>query len=204
MRPLAALFTAVALTAVTQANADTAFDNVSVYNFLSSRSAGSSPLAAITVGSTQQLNQISAYLDPASSGDLKFLVFDLGTRDLLFSTAAASFTDVGLGYYSSATFTPFQLNPGITYGIGAVANVSGLWGVGTRLTDSFTQGVFTASNVRNGNVATFGTPVLDADGFAMGVVQLGVAPVPEPGTIALFAAGLAVVGGMASRRKNAG
>ena len=205
MRKLpAALFTALALTATTQANAVIVFDNISRQDFTSSRGAGDSPLAAITVSATQQLNQIGVYMDPTGNANLKFLVFNLGTGALLFSTNA-SFNDVGLGYYTSTAFTPFQLNPGTTYAIGAISNVAGLWGTNNSSSGNpYSQGGFTASDDVNGNVTNFATPALGLQGGAMIIVRLGVAPIPEPGTIALFAAGLAAMGGVALRRKNAG
>ena len=194
----------LALSAAAEANAVIVFNNAARQDFQTSRGAGSSPVAAITVSSTQFLNQIGVSLDPTGNANLKFVVFNLDTQALLFSTGPVSFADVGSGFYLSPTFTPFTLTPGINYGIGAVADVAGLWGTNNSSSGNpFSQGGFTASDDRNGNVTSYAPPTLAAggDGAAMIIVELGVAAVPEPASAALLLAGLAVAGGVAARRR---
>ncbi len=192
---------AAALALATSAQAVIVFNNASQGSANSTRGPGDSPIAAITVGSTQLLNQIGVSFDPNSSGNLKFVVFNLTTNTLLFSTPAVSFTDVGAGFYLSPIFSAVSLSPGITYGVGGIADVGGLWRFGTP-SAPFTQGGFTALAGINGNVSNFANPFSAGNGAAQVIVQLGV--VPEPASVALLAAGLGAVGAVAARRRRAG
>ncbi len=199
----------LALSIAAQAHATIVFDNSSRQDFQSSRSAGDSPLASITVSSTQFLNQIGAQLNPNSNGNLKFVVFNLDTQALLFSTAPVAFTDVGSAFYLSPIFSPVQLNTGTNYGIGAIADVGGLWGISNGSSGNpFSQGGFTASDDSNGNVSGFANPVLGSGGSAMIIVQLGVdtgntGVIPLPPTAWLMLAGMGALGVAARRRKAA-
>jgi hypothetical protein len=198
---------AVSLIAASTANAQVIFDNLARRDFGSSRGAGDSPLAQITVSSATQINQIGAHWDPNANGNIKFLIFNLGTSSLLFSTASAGFTDVGLSFYQSSFFPTFTLNPGVTYGIGAIASVGGEWSTNNSSSGNpFTQNGITASDDNNANVINFGTPSLAGGGSAMIIVQLGRQPstvVPEPSTYALLATGLVSLVIVSRRRRSA-
>jgi hypothetical protein len=165
----------------TQSQAGIIFDNSSRGDFQSNRGAADSPIAAITVSAATSINQIGAMLDPSSNGDLKFVIFDLGNSTLLFQTGSQAFVDTGLGFYLSAAFASFTLNPGTTYGIGAIADVAGLWETNNEGgPNPFTQNNITAIAGQNGNVTNFASPSLVGPGAAMIIVELGSAAVGVP------------------------
>ena len=194
----------LALSIAAQAHATIVFDNASSQTAASDRGAENNPLALITVSSTQFLNQIGVQLEPLSNGNLKFLVFNHDTQSLLFSSAPVAFTAVGSAFYLSPVFSPVQLDTGTNYAIGAIADVGGFWGYGFGGSD-FSQGGFTASSIRNGNVSNFASPTLFGDGSAMIMVQLGVdtGVIPLPPTAWLMLAGIGALGVAARRRKAA-
>jgi hypothetical protein len=204
-RSLCMYATAAALlsAAAFSSSADTLlFDDSARANFTSSRVAADSPLAAITVSSLTSISQIGAQVDLSANGNMKFLIFNLNTGTLLFSTASAPYVDTGLDFKVSSSFSPFALNPGIVYGIGAISDVSGLWSTENSSSgNNFTQNGITASDDRNGNVSNFTTPVLGTDGAAMIIVQL-YGPVPEPATFTLCALGGIVLLGSRKRQRH--
>src|SRR5262249_34655618 len=102
-------------------------DNSSRGDFQSGRVAEFSPLAAVSVAGATSINQIGAMVDLNSAGNLKFVIFNLDTLALLFSTGSSAYADNGLTFKVSPVFAPFVLNPGINYGIGAIADVGGGW-----------------------------------------------------------------------------
>src|SRR5262249_1355863 len=174
------------------------FNNVSGVNFQSMRSAGSSRVADISVAAPTVITEIGVYNDLASNGDLKFLIFNLDTNALLFQSAPQAFVDDGLSFKLSNIFAPFTLLPGINYGIGAIADVAGGWGINNSSGgNAFTQNGITASDDRNGNVGNFATPTLGLEGSAMIIVELGndtaATTVPEPGTLLLLGSTAAIV-----------
>lgn len=181
------------------------FDNAVRGDFQTNRAAGDSPLAAITVSGATTINAIGALVDLNSAGNLKFLIFDLDTNVLLFSSLSQAFADDGLAYKVSSDFAPFILQPGINYGIGAIADVGGLWEINnTSFGNPFTQNGITASDDRNGNVSNFASPTKVGEGLAMIMVQLygpnGAASVPDTGTTSLLL-GLSLVGLASARWK---
>jgi hypothetical protein len=150
------------------------FNNVARQDFTTNRGIGDSPLAIINVSAATTINQIGAYVDLASAGNLKFLIYNATTNALLFSTGPVAFADDGLAFKLSPIFTGFTLNAGVTYGIGAIADVAGLWGTNnTSSGNPFTQGGITSSDDRNLNVGNYASPTLGSDGAAMIIVQLG-------------------------------
>jgi hypothetical protein len=209
MLRLALIVMAVVLAVFSPASAALLFDDVSrtnpspQSNPFRSLDQGT-PLAAITVSAPTSINQISARMDLSSSGNLKFLIFDLNSHTLLFGTGATSYIDDGLTFKMSPVFSDFLLTPGTVYGIGAIADVTGNWAIGIPplgTTPNFTQNNITADAHRNGNVNTFASPTLLADAAVMGIVQIfGPAQaVPEPATVGLLAVSFGLLAAMARR-----
>jgi hypothetical protein len=145
------------------------------------------------------ITQIGVLNDLTSDGHLKFLIFDSTTNTLLFETGSQAFVDDGFTFKLSSPFAAFTLLPGMTYAIGAIADVSGGWGTNNSSAGNpFTQNGITTSDDFNRNVSNFVTPVFGVDGFAMIGLELAGTPtptVPEPGTLLLLASGLIAAAG---------
>ena len=186
------------------ANAALIFDNSSRGDFQSGRGPEFSPLAAITVSTNVDISQIGAMVDLNSDGNMRFLIFNLDTNALLLATPSAPYTDTGLAFQVSPVFSTFTLTPGITYGIGAIADVGGGWEINNSSGGNpFTQNNITSSDDLNSNVTNFASPGISGGGTAMIMVQLfgPDATTPEPASLALV--GLGVVSLIVLRKRTA-
>jgi hypothetical protein len=76
-----------------------------------------------TVSSATTLTNIGVELDLTTNGRLNYFIFDSTNGNLLFQTGSQSFVDDGMTFKVSSGFS-FVLNPGTTYAIGAVTDVS--------------------------------------------------------------------------------
>ena len=66
--------------------------------------------------------------------------------------------------------------------------------------ESYNEGMFLGFSRATADIYSFGVTVSAGQSLVLDNLQLSAAPVPEPGSFALLAAGLAVVGGLARRR----
>jgi len=66
--------------------------------------------------------------------------------------------------------------------------------------EGYNEGMFLGFSRANADIYSFGVTVSADQSLVLDNLQLSAAPVPEPASIALLAAGLAVVGGVARRR----
>jgi hypothetical protein len=66
--------------------------------------------------------------------------------------------------------------------------------------DSYNEGMFLGFSRANADIYSFGVTVSAGQSLVLDNLHLSAAPVPEPATLGMLAAGLAVVGGVARRR----
>lgn len=66
--------------------------------------------------------------------------------------------------------------------------------------ESYNEGVFLGFSRVSADIHSFGVTVSSGQSLVLDNLHLSAAPVPEPASIALLAAGLAVIGGVARRR----
>lgn len=67
--------------------------------------------------------------------------------------------------------------------------------------DSYNEGMFLGFSRANADIHSFGVTVTAGQSLVLDDLHLSAAPVPEPGSLALLATGIAVIAGVASRRK---
>lgn len=203
-----ALAAAVPATAATVVFESTPLrSNAQVNGFPDLRGPGSTAVGRLTVSSAQTINAIGVlnYLPTASN--LKFLIADATTGQILFLSDPKNFSaDLGdvtndaLNYKISNPFS-FTFNPGTIYGVGSIADG-----------DTFTFADFVQTNSSGGftsllgniNVANFDSPIIDTQNFCCSIgfqLLTGVAAVPEPASWALMIVGFGMVGGAMRRRK---
>jgi MYXO-CTERM domain-containing protein len=185
--------------------ANSIFDNSGMGTAMSSRGIGDSPLAAITVSGPITINQIGAMVNLSTNANMKFLIFNMDTNALLFSTAATPEVNDGLmDFKVSAVFPTFTLMPGVHYAIGAIADQSAMWEIANGTTGfPFSMNGVTATGGLNANVANFTTPNIVSTAAAMVIIKLwspDFVDTPEPVTAGLTAASLALLLMMRRRR----
>ena len=112
-----------------------------------------------------------------------------GAFKLQYSTDGTTFTDVTGGAYTipaSVSWTPttYSASTVFYFDLSSISAINDLSAVYFRLTDTST------TSVGGGTVATTGTSRVDQFTVSQGSVDI--APVPEPGTVAMVALGLGV------------
>ena len=180
--PLLPAITLLATMLFTQVgNATLIFDNADEDRF-STRGAGNSPGTMLQVMTDTTINQMAVHNDLASDGEMRFVIFDHDSQTLLFDTGVTSFIDDGLSWKTSALFS-FTLLAGVTYDIGAIANVAGRW-VFDDVANS-QNGI--SSFTSNPNFSDFDAPFLSGPGTADAHLRLFTAnAISEPSLLGVM------------------
>jgi len=192
---LTATFVGLMLT-VNVANAGLIWETAPIDGGTEVRAANSNFVTVFNVAQDINLTNIAQETDLVGNGSMNFFIFNGLTGSLLFETGSTAFIDDGFNFNKSSDFL-FQLVAGNTYTIGAVANVSAVYGRQFNTPVSM-NGITSTSG--NQNVSGFLNPSLSLSTNCCDArIQLfgDVAEVPEPTTLAIFAIGLI---GLASRR----
>ncbi|MBY8977869.1 VPLPA-CTERM sorting domain-containing protein [Rhodobacteraceae bacterium NNCM2] len=176
-------------------SAATLYDGSGESTSSTSRGAENAPLAFFQFAEDVVLTGITSLIDPSSSGNAKFLIFENGAE--VFSSEL-SFTDTGgFQQISSAPFT-FNAKANTDYFIGSVLDVAALYNFSV---GDDVQGI--VSNIsRNQNVSGFTNPSLVGQaGATIGVSLDGnVSAVPLPAVAPMLLAALGALGFVATRR----
>jgi hypothetical protein len=122
----------------------------------------------------------------------------LGTLLNVSGSSTQTFADLPAGDSGFVNLTPWTVSNSLT--LSSASALAAFTGTGGTYHAALT-GWSTADTVGSGN-ATY-TPYVFMDGYAKVTYTYEVAPVPEPETYAMMLAGLALVGGIARRRKSA-
>ncbi len=156
------------------------------------RNGGSNFTTVLSVAQAVKITNIGQETGLQTNGALKFFIFDATSGAQLYLSAAKAFASDGVSFKVSDPFS-FTFEPGTSYSVGAVANVSASYG------DVF--GPSTSENgitsaVSNQNVNGFATVTVDTNHYCcdsrIELLNGGAVPAPEPISLALLGAGLAL------------
>ena len=175
------------LSSVRPVEASVLFDEIGTLNpFNTQRDGGDAPVGRYTFNQQTTITSFSVLNALSTAGDLKFLIFNSGNGDLLFSSNPKTFASDGGTGLANNTFKEsdplsFTFLPGITYGLTATSSVLAGYYVAF---DSVAENGITALTGNQNVIGSFNNPSLQLGTNCCSVpVKLfssDIQPVPEP------------------------
>lgn len=194
---LACLLGAMALMTAGTASAQNFSDPT--FSSFTSRAAGSSTGAHITVSAPYPVTRISTVSQIGFAHNQKFVIYNLTTTTMLYVSPPKAFPlDGAPTLKASDPFAAVTLLPGNVYLIGSISDQPGNWYF--NFGSNVTQGVVTSTST-NGNFNTYAAPAFDSCCFgvrpSLEMVSTPPATIPTMGEWAMILFGLVLAGGTA-------
>jgi hypothetical protein len=177
--------------------------DLSPTNYTTFRSADGGLGQGVDVNTTTAITDMAFYLNMPYGGDLKFMIWDGGNSNLLFSSVLSGVTPSDAKTWVSSNPFSFTLQAGAEYFFGIIADNNVDVGFIYPMV-SYSANGLTADNTGNSNYSTFANPAYYDRGGAEIGLQLTGEPVstPEPGSIFLLGGGLLGLAGVLRRKAN--